>query len=115
MRPVRAQKETVSVAAISLLACLMGGLVYLRERTRPECSVQWSLATIADMAGVAARGEWEHCQINRLMDVMYEVEEEHLEVNIPGEFMEKVRTWLGGKEDLVQVAKKQTVIQITNR
>ena len=112
------QKKNAMFFSLVILTSLLLVTFYIRERQPRrgyrsiDCSYHSPLSTIADIVGVA---DDDNCHFYNTLRTLYEIEEERNTIIIPGSFLTRVKKWLGDKEDLVEMANRQRVIQITNR
>ena len=122
------QKKNAMFFSLVILTSLLLVTFYIRERQPRrgyrsiDCSYHSPLSTIADIVGVAGGGtgkvgvaDDDNCHFYNTLRTLYEIEEERNTIIIPVSFLSRVKKWLGGKEDLVEMANRQRVIQITNR
>ena len=70
------------------------------------------LTTMSDIVSIL---RLDRCGVIQTVFSLYSIEVEGVPIKIPKTFEEKVSGWLGGDKDLMEQARNQKVIQITNR
>ena len=84
-----------------------------KHRKPRHCKVNTpTLRTIADIENIL---KLERCGVIENVLSMYSIQVEGAQIKIPKTFEEKVSGWLGGDKHLLEQARHQKVIQITNR